>query len=1801
MKHHVRRILNKITALLLSCLMMYGSFVVCVFAQGGGNKPISPPDYMRALSELVRSTRDENDFGSIVLEVGSTEMTVDGSARQISPDESRMPIIEGGEVLIPKEALNIDSDNAAKGGTDNAAKSGTESAAKGGTESAAEVPESDDALLTADELEARGYEVTCDSSSGTILITEPFQSMRLIVKTKNGNLKDTYGASQKIKVSNNKTVLQYQSKEAAKNANEQLNADPSVLFCAQDSLVSIQDTKTDETRVYKSWGTTRVGADEYMGTLPDASALAEVVVAVIDTGVDLDHPFLSGRIKAGGWDFYNNDDDPDDDHSHGTHCAGIIADATKSNVKILPVKVMNAEGCGPTSVVVEGMMYAVDSGADILSMSFGALGSKVEENEPAFLFYQDIIEYASTKNVSCVAAAGNNHVYIGTGSSYYALPAELPDVIAVTSSNEKDKSSTFSNYGSAIDICAPGENILSAVPGGKFDVKSGTSMSTPLVAACAALLKTMDPSMTPGVVCAALCERANDRGMPGRDDYFGAGLVYVGAYKATQQMSFEASAVTLDTYESIYDYLNFYPEFPSDNTVTYFSSDESVAYVDTLGGIVGLKAGIAAITAVSTQGGFTDTVTVTVKGKGNSSSTFSKVTANDNSVLFLKNNKTAYAYGIGYNNVCGYYTRSSDYTYLFPFCEDPKTMITDIEDISANSQFTLFTRTDKTLWIVGKLSDVTYRKPVQVMMEAGTPLTDIVKVRKNRAYRDDGTVWLVLGTNDYAELMAYEADAVDGYAGALYGNSSYNVTLKSDGTVWVKGSNKFNNLGTPEVESSEEFIQVKTSKDTYLTDVMQIAYNGFGTYALCEDGTVWSWGGWYESISNPLVPESGWLGIGPYNNEKIYATQVKIDANTPLTHVLQLGEMTYGARMIFILDDGSIWWTGKKRLINPDTDECDCALYAEPFVIVNNRQVYIGRDDTAESYVSCHVTSMQLDKTVMSVKKGDSFTLNASVLPLDAENQNICWVSDNPEVAWVAGDGTVTAKGVGTAVIRAMSYEDRGIFAECHVAVEGESPTKISLKKLPDKLTYLTGETLDTSGGVLYLTYANGQVKSLPLAASFCSGYDLNTAGNQHVTVTYAGLSAFYDITVNHTPTVTSVEIKQPPAKTEYIKGEKLDTKGGVLTVQYSDGTSKEVDITSGMCAGYDPQTPGSQTVTVSFSGKSCTYAVSVRDPAVTGIVIVSAPEKAVYNAFDALMIDGGTIAQRYENSKFGTNIPITADMCSGYDMSKIGPQTVTVTYGGHSTSFTIEVYNTGDAAYIAMHTLPNQLYYHYYDNMPLDLTGGSIMVHYKDGSTEIVDLNECTYSKIKTSGGTPDPQIVTVTYYGMTTTFEIRSIRKLDTKDLIGIKVTRLPDKLEYRIHASIDTAGGKVQLEFQDNLLIEDDMYSYVKSGYNSKTPGQSEITVEYGGKSDSFFVNYVDAEAEKIIDEVYWGKTPRKTVYYLGDDLDVLGSYVYITFHFPKGSGNRSTDYAYLTEDMCSGYDLTKTGEQTVTVTYEGFTLTFKIWVSDLILENELPTINIGKSTRVAAYFSPKSGTLKTLSWSSSNPTVATVDKYGLVRGVSEGSAVITAKVAGAVLSSSCTVTVTENDISVTGVDILFTSSILDVGDEEQLPVNVKPANAADKSLTWSSSDEDVATVDEDGLVTAVGTGTATVTVKTNDGGYTAACTVTVTGSLDIRVTGISLNKNKLTISYKATERLTADVQPDNASDKSVVWSSSNSGVAAVDQNGVVTGVSRGTATITARTADGDFAAVCQVEVKFQWWQWLLWILMLGFLWY
>ena len=165
-----------------------------------------------------------------------------------------------------------------------------------------------------------------------------------------------------------------------------------------------------------------------------------------------------------------------------------------------------------------------------------------------------------------------------------------------------------------------------------------------------------------------------------------------------------------------------------------------------------------------------------------------------------------------------------------------------------------------------------------------------------------------------------------------------------------------------------------------------------------------------------------------------------------------------------------------------------------------------------------------------------------------------------------------------------------------------------------------------------------------------------------------------------------------------------------------------------------------------------------------------------------------------------------------------------------------------------------------------------------------------------------------------------------------------------------------------------------------------------------------------------------------------------------------------------------------------------------------------------------------------------------------------------------------------IDVTGVSVEPVKLGLEVGGTEQLTATVEPADATNQNVTWTSSDEEVATVDEEGVVTAVAEGEAVITATTEDGGFTAECTVVVA---PVSVTGISLDPTELTLALKEEGTLTATVEPADAANKEVVWTSSDENVAQVE-DGVVTAMGVGTATITATTVDGGLEAECSVTV-------------------
>ncbi len=258
----------------------------------------------------------------------------------------------------------------------------------------------------------------------------------------------------------------------------------------------------------------------------------DTVIAVLDTGVDLNHPDLVSKIVP-GWDFVDNDDQPQDLNGHGTHVAGIAAAITNNgvgiagaapNAKIMPVRVLNAIGSGNVDTIARAILWASDNGADVINLSLGgdtSLLSRIFQSGPM----NEAIVAADANGTVVIAAAGNDDAFI------QAYEAETP-VLIVNASNQAGQPAQFTNWGDPRAVAAPGVQILSTSPTGPsliwpegttgYSVLDGTSMATPFVAGIAALLVDTRRGESPEAIRNFILDSAEN---PNNDPRLGAGIV----------------------------------------------------------------------------------------------------------------------------------------------------------------------------------------------------------------------------------------------------------------------------------------------------------------------------------------------------------------------------------------------------------------------------------------------------------------------------------------------------------------------------------------------------------------------------------------------------------------------------------------------------------------------------------------------------------------------------------------------------------------------------------------------------------------------------------------------------------------------------------------------------------------------------------------------------------------------------------------------------------------------------------------------------------------------------------------------------------------------------------------------------------------------------------------------------------------------------------------------------------------------------------------------------------------------------
>ena len=368
-----------------------------------------------------------------------------------------------------------------------------------------------------------------DATSSSSVKSQVSPATSLIVKTKTGMVRSSSLGAKSVQAVAPELRLEkltYRSAVEAKVAKQKFEQSSATAYVEYDT--PIQAFGTDAFK-HHQWSLLNTGqkkglkgADIGLTAMQKRIAKKKqstTLVAVIDSGVNPSYADFAGKVRMDlGYDFVNRSKTAWDDYGHGSHVAGIIAAGTdntygmtgiNAKASIIPIKVLDENGAGYTSDLVSGINHAVKKGAKVINLSLGGdTSSKAVESA---------LSYAKSKNVLIVAASGN------AGKKALSYPARSKYVLSVGATGRTDKRASFSNYGTGLDLVAPGVSIPSYLADGELAFASGTSMAAPHVTAVASVLYSLKSSIKAADVESILKKSAKDLGSKGYDTTYGSG------------------------------------------------------------------------------------------------------------------------------------------------------------------------------------------------------------------------------------------------------------------------------------------------------------------------------------------------------------------------------------------------------------------------------------------------------------------------------------------------------------------------------------------------------------------------------------------------------------------------------------------------------------------------------------------------------------------------------------------------------------------------------------------------------------------------------------------------------------------------------------------------------------------------------------------------------------------------------------------------------------------------------------------------------------------------------------------------------------------------------------------------------------------------------------------------------------------------------------------------------------------------------------------------------------------------------
>ena len=412
------------------------------------------------------------------------------------------------------------------------------------------------------------------------------------------------------------------------------------------------------------------------------------------------------------------------------------------------------------------------------------------------------------------------------------------------------------------------------------------------------------------------------------------------------------------------------------------------------------------------------------------------------------------------------------------------------------------------------------------------------------------------------------------------------------------------------------------------------------------------------------------------------------------------------------------------------------------------------------------------------------------------------------------------------------------------IEIIAKSLDSLTLIAVPTKLTYIEGkEVLDVTDGKIALYYNNDTSEEIDITPDMVSGFNNAVIGKQTLIVTYGDKTCSYDVEIIK-KSLDSIAVTSQPTKLTYLEGkDTLDVTGGKITLFYNNDTSEEINITSDMVSGFDNTAIGNQILTVTYDGKTCSYGVEIVAKSLDSVTLTTSPTKYTYlEGKDILDVSGGTVTLYYNNDTY-EEIDITPDMVSGFNNEIVGKQTLTVTYGGKTCTYDVEIV-AKSLDRIAVTSQPTKLTY-LEGKDAIDVTGGKITLYYNNDSSEEVDITVDMVSGYDNSVAGIQP--LTVTYNGLTCTYDVEIV----AKQLASIAISKHPNKCSYMLNEEmLDVTGGKITLYYNNDTSEEVDMETDMVTGFDNTVLGSQTLTVTYEGLTAAYQIQIISEDAPQII---------------------------------------------------------------------------------------------------------------------------------------------------------------------------------------------------------------------------------------------------------------------------------------------------------------------------------------------------------------